>query len=122
MGFNLLHWAIRHSSFVPYLMVVMLAAGISSFFKLGRNEDPAITIKTMVVQANWPGATLDDTLNQVTERIERKLQETPNLDHLRSYTTAGQSRIFIDITGATPSSAMPAVWYQVRKKVGDIKG
>jgi multidrug efflux pump subunit AcrB len=121
-GFNLSGWAIRHRSFVAYLMLVLLAAGISSFFKLGRNEDPAITIKTMVVQANWPGATLDDTLNQVTERIERKLQETPNLDHLRSYTTAGQSRIFIDITGATPSSAMPAVWYQVRKKVGDIKG
>ncbi len=120
-SFNLSDWALKHRSFVAYLMIVLVIAGARSYFNLGRNEDPAITIKTMVVQANWPGATLHDTLDQVTERIERKLQETPNLDHLRSYTIAGQSRIFIDITGATPSSALPAIWYQVRKKVGDIK-
>ncbi len=119
--FNLSDWAIKHRSLVGYLMIVLLIAGIRSYFSLGRNEDPAITIKTMVVQANWPGATLKDTLNQITERIERKLQETPNLDHLRSYTVAGQARIFVDITGATPSSAMPGIWYQVRKKVSDIK-
>ena len=120
-SFNLSDWAIKHRSFVAYLMIVLLVAGIRAYFSLGRNEDPAITIKTMVIQANWPGATLNDTLNQITERIERKLQETPNLDHLRSFTVAGQTRIFVDITGATPSSAMPAIWYQVRKKVSDIK-
>jgi multidrug efflux pump len=120
-SFNLSDWAIKHRSFVAYLMIVLLVAGIHAYFSLGRNEDPAITIKTMVIQANWSGATLNDTLNQITERIERKLQETPNLDHLRSFTVAGQTRIFVDITGATPSSAMPAIWYQVRKKVNDIQ-
>jgi len=119
-GFNLSDWAIRHRSLVSYFMIVLTLAGIACYFQLGRSEDPPITIKTMVVQANWPGATLDDTLNQITERIERKLQETPHLDHLRSYTTAGQTRIFVDVADSTPSRDTDAIWYQVRKKIGDI--
>ena len=88
--FNLSAWAITHRSIVYYLMLALLVLGIASYFRLGRNEDPTFTIKTMVVQAQWPGATLDDTLNQVTERLERKLQETPHLDYLKSYTKAGE--------------------------------
>ena len=120
-GFNLSEWAIRHRSLVIYFMLVLIAAGVASYFRLGRNEDPNFTINTMVVQANWPGATLDDTLKQVTERIERKLQETPGLDYVRSYTTAGQTTIFVNLKGATPAKEVPEIWYQVRKKVGDIR-
>ena len=75
----------------------------------------------MVVQANWPGATIKDTLQQVTERLERKLQETPNLDYLRSYTSAGQTTVFVNLKGSTPGKAIPDIWYQVRKKIGDIR-
>ena len=80
-NFNLSEWAVRHRSLVVYFMLVLAVAGVGSYLRLGRNEDPAFTIRTMVVQANWPGATIQDTLQQVTERLERKLQETPNLDH-----------------------------------------
>jgi multidrug efflux pump subunit AcrB len=102
-------------------MLSVVIAGIGSYFRLGRSEDPAFTIKTMVVQVLWPGATLDDMLQQVTDRVERKLQETPNLDYLRSYTTAGQATIFINLRGATPAARVPDIWYQVRKKVSDIR-
>ena len=88
MGFNLSEWALRHRSFVVYMMIASVLAGLAAYKSLGRNEDPAFVIKTMVVQAAWPGATINDTLLQVTERIERTLQETPNLDFLRSYTRA----------------------------------
>ena len=120
-GFNLSEWAVRHRSLVVYFMLVLAVAGVGSYLRLGRNEDPAFTIRTMVVQANWPGATINDTLQQVTERLERKLQETPNLDYLRSYTSAGQTTIFVNLKGSTPGKAIPDIWYQVRKKIGDIR-
>jgi multidrug efflux pump len=120
-AFNLSEWAVRHRSLVVYFMLVLALAGVGSYLRLGRNEDPTFTIRTMVVQANWPGATVNETLLQVTERIERKLQETPNLDYLRSYTSAGQTTIFVNLKGSTPNRAIPDIWYQVRKKVGDIR-
>lgn len=120
-SFNLSEWAIGHRSLVAYLMLVVLVAGIGAYFGLGRNEDPTFTIKTMVVQTQWPGATVGDTIQQVTERIERKLQETPGLDYVRSYTTPGQSTIFVNLKGSTPAAEVPDIWYQVRKKVGDIR-
>ena len=120
-NFNLSEWAVRHRSLVVYFMLVLAVAGVGSYLRLGRNEDPAFTIRTMVVQANWPGATIQDTLQQVTERLERKLQETPNLDYLRSYTSAGQTTIFVNLKGSTPGKAIPDIWYQVRKKIGDIR-
>ena len=120
MNFNISDWALRHRSFVVYLMIVVLLAGSASFRSLGRDEDPAFVIKTMVVQAAWPGATIDDTLRQVTERIERTLQETPYLDFIRSYTQPGLTTIFVNLKGATPASAVPDVWYHVRKSVGDM--
>ena len=88
---NLSEWALRHRSLVWFLMVVIVAMGLLSYQRLGRNEDPDFTVKTMVVQAGWPGATVDETLKQVTDRIEKKLQETPSLDFMSSYTTAGRS-------------------------------
>ena len=119
--FNLSAWAITHRSIVYFLMLAIVVVGIASYLRLGRNEDPTFTIKTMVVQAQWPGATLEDTLLQVTERIERKLQETPHLDYLKSFTKAGQSTVFVYLKGSTGPGAVSDTWYQVRKKVHDIE-
>ncbi|SEE04661.1 Multidrug efflux pump subunit AcrB [Rhizobiales bacterium GAS188] len=119
--FNLSEWAIRHRSMVAYFMLVVAVAGIASYFRLGRSEDPDFTVKTMVVQVEWPGATVGDTLEQITDRLERKLQETPNLDYLKSYTTAGKATIFVNLKDSTPPAQVADIWYQVRKKIGDIR-
>ena len=73
----------------------------------------------MVVQAGWPGATLEETLDQVTERIEQTLKETPRLDFLRSFTRAGSTTVFVNLKGSTPPREVPDIWYHVRKGVGD---
>jgi multidrug efflux pump subunit AcrB len=121
IGPNLSDWALKHRSFIVFAMIAISIAGLASYFRLGRNEDPAFTFRTMVVQAAWPGATMDDTLQQVTERLERKLQETRNLDFLRGYTTPALTTIFVNLKGSTPPSAVPDIWYQVRKNIGDIR-
>jgi len=118
---NLTEWAIRHKSLVIYFMVMCMVAGVSAYLHLGRNEDPAFTVKTMVVQTLWPGATQEETMQQVTDRIEKKLQDTPNLYYLKSYTVAGQSTIFVYLLESVPKKDVPDLWYQVRKKVGDIR-
>ncbi|MBV8088471.1 MAG: efflux RND transporter permease subunit, partial [Alphaproteobacteria bacterium] len=100
-GFNLSEWAIRHRSLVTYFMLVIVVAGVWSYLRLGRSEDPDFTVKTMVVQVGWPGATVEDTIEQVTDRVERKLQETPSLDYLKSYTTAGRATIFVNLKDST---------------------
>lgn len=120
-GFNLSAWALKERSIVTFFMITLLAAGLFSFYSLGRNEDPAFTFRTMVVSAGWPGATLEETTLQVTERLERKLQETPYLDFLNSYTTPGRTTIFVNLRGDTPPGEVPESWYQVRKKIGDIR-
>ena len=102
-------------------MLVATAAGLLSYFRLGRNEDPAFTFRTMVVQAAWPGATLEDTLDQITDRIEQTLKETPNLDFVRSFTRAGATTIFVTLKGSTPPGEVPDIWYHVRKSVGDMR-
>ena len=99
MGFNLSEWALKNRSLTVYLMIIAVLAGLFAFVRLGRNEDPSFVIKTMVVQAAWPGASVDDMLKQVTERLERTLQETPNLDFLRSFTRAGVTTIFVNLKG-----------------------
>ena len=119
-GFNLSQWALNHRSVVAFLMIVAVAAGLTSYFRLGRSEDPSFIIKTMVVQAAWPGATVEDTLKQVTERLERKLQETPKLDFLRSFTVAGRTTIFVNLLGSATAREVPDIWYHVRKSIGDI--
>jgi multidrug efflux pump len=121
MGFNLSKWALENRSLVVYIMIAATIAGLSTFFRLGRDEDPPFIIKTMVVQAAWPGATLDDTLLQVTDRLERTLQETPKLDFLRSYTSPGLTTIFVNLKGETRAAEIPAIWYDVRTSVGDMR-
>ena len=119
--FNLSEWALNHRSFVVYSMIMLMVAGALSYSRLGRNEDPAFTFRTMVVQAAWPGATLQETLDLITERIEQTLKETPNLDFLRSFTRAGSTTIFVNLKGSTPPRQVPDIWYQVRKSVGDMR-
>ncbi|MCO8161642.1 efflux RND transporter permease subunit [Pseudomonas sp. 21LCFQ02] len=121
-GFNLSEWAIKHQSFVWYLMFVGLLMGVFSYMNLGREEDPSFTIKTMVIQTRWPGATVDETLNQVTDRIEKKLEELDSLDYVKSYTRPGESTIMVFLRDTTSAAAIPEIWYQVRKKVDDIRG
>ncbi|KAA0971931.1 efflux RND transporter permease subunit [Aureimonas fodinaquatilis] len=120
-SFNLSDWALRHRSIVLYLMLAAILIGVFSYQRLGRNEDPTFIIKTMVVQAAWPGASVEETLKQVTERLERKLQETPKLDFLRSYTSAGLTTIFVNLDGSTTGQEVPDIWYHVRKSIGDIR-
>ena len=121
IGPNLSEWAIRRRSLIVYFMLAAVLAGSLSFFRLGRNEDPAFTFRTMVVQAAWPGATLEDTVLQVTERIERRLQDVAGLDYLTSYTRPGITTLFVALRGDTPAHEVPDRWYDVRKKVGDIR-
>ena len=96
-AFNLSEWSLRHRSLILYLMIVSAIFGAFAYFNLGREEDPPFTIKTMVVATNWPGATAYDTLEQVTDRIEKKLQELPWLDFTRSYTKPGQSGVYVNL-------------------------
>jgi len=122
IGPNLSEWALKRRSLIVFLMIVAVAAGTFSFLRLGRGEDPSITIRTMIVAAAWPGATAEETLKQVTERLERTLQETRHLDRVRSYTTAGQTTIFVDLKQNAPPAEIADVWYNVRKNVGDMRG
>ncbi|MET0949036.1 MAG: efflux RND transporter permease subunit [Pseudomonas sp.] len=120
-NFNLSEWAIKHQSFVWYLMFVALLMGVFSYINLGREEDPSFTIKTMVVQTRWPGATMDETLEQVTDRIEKKLEELDSLDYVKSYTRPGESTILVNLRDTTDAKAIPEIWYQVRKKIDDVR-
>lgn len=119
--FNLSTWAIEHGGFTAFVFVLLLAAGAYSLLSIGRKEDPDFTFRTMVVQVSWPGATVDEMQDQVVDKIERKLQETPGLDFLRSYTRSGFANIFVNLKGSVRGDAVKDAFYQVRKKIGDIR-
>jgi len=121
IGPNLSEWAIRRRSLVIFLMLVAVVAGAFSFLRLGRAEDPVFTFRTMIVFAAWPGATMEETLDQVTERIERRLQETRHLDFIRSFTRPGFTTMFVNLKGSTPPEEVPGVWQQVRNNINDIR-
>ncbi|HWE19889.1 MAG TPA: efflux RND transporter permease subunit [Hyphomicrobiaceae bacterium] len=120
-GFNLSAWAIAHGNFAAFLIVLLLAAGTFAFFTLGRKEDPDFTFRVMVVQVLWPGASVEEMQEQVVDKIERKLQETPGLEYLRSYTRPGSAAIFVNLKGDVRGAAVADAFYQVRKKIGDIR-
>ena len=122
IGPNLSEWAISRRSFVIFLMLVAVIAGSFAFLKLGRAEDPVFTFRTMIVQAAWPGASLEDTLEQVTERLERRLQETRFINTVRSYTSPGVTTIFVELQQSTPPEIVPDLWYEVRRNIGDMRG
>jgi multidrug efflux pump len=118
---NLSAWALEHPSMVLYLIIVLTVAGVLAFMNLGRAEDPDFTFKVMVVRTQWPGATASEVESELTERIEKKLQETPYVDILKSASRAGESLVFIILKDYTPKAEVPESWRQVRKKLDDIK-
>ncbi|RWP77794.1 efflux RND transporter permease subunit [Mesorhizobium sp.] len=119
-GFNLSDWALSHRSLVWYFMLVFVVAGVFAYLNLGREEDPAFTIKTMVIQANWPGASVNETVRQVTDRIEKKLEELDSLDYTKSVTSAGKTVIFVNLKPTTRARDVVPTWLQVRNMVNDI--
>jgi len=121
-SFNISTWAIRHPSLTRFLFVLLLLSGIFAVTHMGQKEDPDFTFRTMVVQAIWPGASLQEMQDQVVDKIERKLQETPNLDFVKSFTRAGSTVITVNIKGSAVGRDVTDAFYQVRKKVGDIAG
>src|ERR1043165_9661877 len=119
---NLSEWAITHRALVLFMIILLGAAGVYSYFNLGRAEDPSFTIKVMVVNVSWPGATATAMQAQVADKIEKKLQELPFLDRVESYSRPGVSFIRVNLSDRTPPAKVKELWYQVRKKVGDIRG
>ena len=120
MGGNISAWALGNKSLNLFLMGLIVVAGYLAFVGLGRDEDPPFTIRTMVVQAAWPGATAEETLLQVTERLEQTLQETPFLDRIDSQTQPGLVTLFVNLDGATPGHLVEDTWQNVRNRVGDM--
>ncbi|MFL9926048.1 efflux RND transporter permease subunit [Herbaspirillum lusitanum] len=118
--FNLSSWTLQHQALVTFILALVTLLGIGSYTRLSQSEDPPFTFKVMVIQTDWPGATARQVQEQITDRIARKLQETPDVDFLRSYSRPGQSQLFFTIKDTAPASQVPKTWYQVRKKVGDI--
>lgn len=118
--FNLSAWALRHQALVVYLIALATLAGILAYTRLAQSEDPPFTFRVMVIRTFWPGATARQVQEQVTDRIGRKLQETPAIDFLRSYSRPGESLIFFTMKDSAPVKDVPETWYQIRKKVGDI--
>ncbi|RJG06028.1 efflux RND transporter permease subunit [Noviherbaspirillum cavernae] len=121
-GFNLSRWALEHIPLTRYLIVVLLLGGILSYGRLGQDEDPPFTFRAMVVRAMWPGATALQMADQVTDKLEKKLQETPYIDKIRSYSKPGETLIILQLRESTPPKETAGAWYQVRKKIGDIRG
>ncbi len=121
-SFNLSDWALNHRSLIWFFMIAFMVAGLGSYFELGREEDPNFTIKTMVIQAQWPGASAEEVTKQVTDRIEKKLEELQALDYTKSLTVAGQTTIFVNLRDTTKARDVKPTWQEVRNLIGDIQG
>ncbi|ABM38258.1 efflux RND transporter permease subunit [Polaromonas naphthalenivorans] len=120
--FNLSRWALEHPALTRYLLLVLMVLGFASYFQLGQDEDPPFTFRAMVVRTYWPGATAQQVAEQVTDKLERTLQEAPYADRIRSYSKPGESQIIFQIKDSSRASEVPNVWYSVRKKIGDMRG
>ncbi|UPL04907.1 MULTISPECIES: efflux RND transporter permease subunit [unclassified Pseudomonas] len=121
MGFNLSAWALRNRQIVLFLMILLAAIGAMSYTKLGQSEDPPFTFKAMVVRTVWPGATAEEVSRQVTERIEKKLMETGEYEKIVSFSRPGESQVTFMARDSLHSKDIPELWYQIRKKVADIR-
>ena len=119
--FNLSAWALDHRALTRYLMLVLMLLGVAAYFQLGQDEDPPFTFRAMVVRTYWPGATAQQVAEQVTDKIERTLQEAPYADKIRSYSKPGESQIIFQIKDSSKAADVADVWYQVRKKIGDMR-
>ncbi len=120
-GPNLSEWALRNQQLILFMIIVFAVAGLYSYQHLGRKEDPEFTFKAMLAQAYWPGASAREVSDQVTDKIEKKLQEIAEIDYTRSYSRAGEAQITVSLLESVPAEQVPAVWYQVRKKVDDMR-
>ncbi len=120
-AFNLSRWALEHPALTRYLMVALMVLGIAAYFQLGQDEDPPFTFRAMVVRTYWPGATAQQVAEQVTDKLERTLQEVPYADKIRSYSKPGESQIIFQIKDNSRPGDVPQVWYAVRKKIGDMR-
>jgi multidrug efflux pump len=119
--FNISRWALEHPALTRYLLIVLMALGFASYFQLGQDEDPPFTFRAMVVQAFWPGASAQQMAEQVTDKIEKTLQEAPHADIIRSYTKPGESLTILQLKDSAPPKEVANTWYQVRKRVGDMR-
>src|SRR5436305_9041328 len=120
--FNLSRWALEHPALTRYLMVVFMVLGLAAYFQLGQDEDPPFTFRVMVIRAYWPGATAQQIADQVTDKLEKTLQEVPYADKIRSYSKPGETQIIFQVKDSSPPKEMPQIWYTARKKIGDIRG
>ena len=121
MGFNLSAWALRNRQIVLFLMLLLAIVGGLSYTKLGQSEDPPFTFKAMVIRTLWPGASAEEVSRQVTERIEKKLMETGDYERIVSFSRPGESQVTFMARDSMPSARIPELWYQVRKKISDIR-
>jgi multidrug efflux pump len=120
--FNISRWALEHPALTRYLLVVLMVLGFAAYFQLGQDEDPPFAFRAMVVRAYWPGATAQQIADQVTDKIERTLQEVPYADVIRSYSKPGETLIIFQVADSSPPDQLQQIWYQTRKKVGDMRG
>jgi multidrug efflux pump subunit AcrB len=120
--FNISKWALEHPALTRYLLVVFMVLGLAAYFQLGQDEDPPFTFRAMVVRAYWPGATAQQIADQVTDKLEKTLQEVPYADKIRSYSKPGETLIIFQVKDSSPPKEMAQIWYTVRKKLGDIRG
>lgn len=119
--FNLSEWALKHQTLVLYMMLMLTISGLLAYTKLGQSEDPPFTFKVMLVHTTWPGASAVEVEQQITDKLEKKIQEVPHLGNSSSYSRPGESMIFVVIKDDTVSKDIPEIWYQVRKKISDIR-
>ncbi len=119
--FNISRWALEHPALTRYLMVVLMLLGIAAYFQLGQDEDPPFTFRAMVVQAFWPGASALQMAEQVTDKVEKTLQEVPYADKIRSFTKPGESLTIFQLKDSSPPNAVSTSWYQARKRIGDMR-
>ncbi|MBT9507557.1 efflux RND transporter permease subunit [Rhodoferax sp.] len=120
-GFNLSKWALDHPALTRYLLVVLMALGFAAYFQLGQDEDPPFAFRVMVIRTMWPGATAQQVADQVTDKIERTLQEVPYADKIRSFSKPGESTVIFQLKDSSKAADVPTIWYTVRKKIGDMR-
>jgi multidrug efflux pump subunit AcrB len=120
--FNISRWALEHRALTRYLLLVFLVLGAAAYFQLGQDEDPPFTFRAMAIRVFWPGATAQQVAEQVTDKLEKGLQEVPYADRIRSYSKPGEALILFQVRDSSPPKEMPQIWYTVRKKLGDLRG
>src|SRR6185295_4279993 len=119
---NISRWALEHAALTSYLLIVLLVLGDAAYFQLGQDEDPPFTFRAMALRVFWPGATAQQVAEQVTDKLEKTLQEVPYSEKIRSYSKPGEALIIFQVKDSSPPKEMAQIWYTVRKKIGDIRG